>query len=78
ARPRVRVTGFGGAGVPPAPARRRGPPPTPRTRLLAHAVRVASLPCFAAAVALDTLRTAAARRTDGGNAYRMLARKDVP
>ncbi|KOU35269.1 class I SAM-dependent methyltransferase [Streptomyces sp. WM6368] len=69
---------FAAARVSPDPDRPWGPGPTPRTRLLAHAVRVASLPCFAAAVALDTLRTAAARRTDGGNAYRMLARKDVP
>ncbi|MFI8338729.1 class I SAM-dependent methyltransferase [Streptomyces sp. NPDC085639] len=68
---------FAAARVSPDPDRPWGPGPTPRTRLLAHAVRVASLPCFAAAVALDTLRTAAARRTDGGNAYRMLARKDV-
>ncbi|WP_406084297.1 methyltransferase domain-containing protein [Streptomyces virginiae] len=62
----------------PDPDRPWGPGPTPRARLLAHAVRVVALPCFAAAVALDTVRTAAARRTDGGNAYRMLARKDTP
>ncbi|WP_405436924.1 class I SAM-dependent methyltransferase [Streptomyces avidinii] len=62
----------------PDPDRPWGPGPTPRARLLGHAVRVASLPCFAAAAVLDTLRTAVARRTDGGNAYRMLARKDVP
>ncbi|MEU3909633.1 hypothetical protein AB0F20_38580, partial [Streptomyces goshikiensis] len=30
---------------------------------------------FAGAAALDALRTVAARRTDGGNAYRMLARR---
>ncbi|MGW7329742.1 methyltransferase domain-containing protein [Streptomyces sp. NPDC054840] len=62
----------------PDPDRPWGPGPTPRARLLAHAVRVASVPCFAAAAVLDTMRTAAARRTDGGNAYRMLARKDAP
>ncbi|QES59260.1 class I SAM-dependent methyltransferase [Streptomyces venezuelae] len=62
----------------PDPDRPWGPGPTPRARLLAHAVRVAALPCFAAAAALDTVRAAVARRTDGGNAYRMLARKDTP
>ncbi|MFG2989010.1 methyltransferase domain-containing protein [Streptomyces sp. NPDC048257] len=62
----------------PDPDRPWGPGPTPRARLLAHAVRVAALPCFATAAVLDTLRSAAARRTDGGNAYRMLARKDLP
>ncbi|MFJ3518390.1 methyltransferase domain-containing protein [Streptomyces sp. NPDC090131] len=62
----------------PDPERPWGPPATPGARLRAHAVRVAALPCFAAAAVLDTLRTAAARRTDGGNAYRMLARKDIP
>ncbi|MFD4914333.1 methyltransferase domain-containing protein [Streptomyces virginiae] len=60
----------------PDPDRPWGPGPTPRARLLAHVVRVVALPCFAAAVALDTIRSAVARRTDGGNAYRMLARKD--
>ncbi|MFD0121476.1 class I SAM-dependent methyltransferase [Streptomyces virginiae] len=61
----------------PDPDRPWGPGPTPRARLLAHVVRVVALPCFAAAVALDTVRSAVARRTDGGNAYRMLARKDT-
>ncbi|MCX5380508.1 class I SAM-dependent methyltransferase [Streptomyces sp. NBC_00091] len=61
----------------PDPDRPWGPPPTGRARALAGAVRVAAVPCFAAAVVLDALRTAAARRTDGGNAYRMLARKDA-
>ncbi|MCX5275109.1 class I SAM-dependent methyltransferase [Streptomyces virginiae] len=61
----------------PDPDRPWGPGPTPRARLLAHVVRVVALPCFAAAVALDTIRSAVARRTDGGNAYRMLARKDT-
>ncbi|WP_314246653.1 class I SAM-dependent methyltransferase [Streptomyces sp. DSM 40907] len=62
----------------PDPDRPWGPGPTPRARLLAHAVRGVALPCFAAAAVLDALRTVAARRTDGGNAYRMLARKDTP
>ncbi|MEU9715948.1 class I SAM-dependent methyltransferase [Streptomyces sp. NPDC047976] len=62
----------------PDPDRPWGPPPTTGARVLAGAVRVASVPCFAAAAVLDALRTAAARYTDGGNAYRMLARKDVP
>ncbi len=61
----------------PDPDRPWGPPATRRTRALAHAVRLAALPCFAGAAVLDTLRTAAARRTDGGNAYRILARKDA-
>lgn len=54
-----------------------GPPATARARALAHAVRLAALPAFAGAAVLDALRTAAAHRTDGGNAYRMLARKDI-
>ncbi|MER5934875.1 class I SAM-dependent methyltransferase [Streptomyces sp. NPDC002054] len=49
---------------------------TPGRRALRHAVRAASLPCFVAAAGLDTLRSVVARLTDGGNAYRMLARKD--
>ncbi|MCJ1676414.1 class I SAM-dependent methyltransferase [Streptomyces sp. APSN-46.1] len=61
----------------PEPERPWGPPPTPRTRAVAGAVRVAALPFFAAAAALDALRTASARHTDGGNAYRLLARKDT-
>ncbi|MEU9301981.1 class I SAM-dependent methyltransferase [Streptomyces sp. NPDC048269] len=61
----------------PDPDRPWGPPPTPRARARAHAVRAASLPFFAGAVLLDALRTAAARTTDGGNAYRLLARKDA-
>ncbi|MFE9561500.1 methyltransferase domain-containing protein [Streptomyces sp. NPDC006487] len=60
----------------PDPDRPWGPPATTGRRVLTGAVRLASLPCFAAAAVLDGLRTAAARRTDGGNAYRMLARKD--
>ncbi|MEU7062370.1 class I SAM-dependent methyltransferase [Streptomyces sp. NPDC046161] len=62
----------------PDPDRPWGPPSTPRARALATAVRAASLPFFAAAAALDAVRTAAAHRTDGGNAYRLLARKDAP
>ncbi|MER5733596.1 class I SAM-dependent methyltransferase [Streptomyces sp. NPDC002138] len=52
-------------------------PPVARWRRTARrAVRAAALPCFAGAAVLDALRTAAAHRADGGNAYRMLARKD--
>ncbi|MFG2981187.1 methyltransferase domain-containing protein [Streptomyces sp. NPDC048258] len=61
----------------PDPDRPWGPPPTPRARARAHAVRAVSLPFFAGAAVLDALRTAAARTTDGGNAYRLLARKDA-
>ncbi|MCC0093980.1 class I SAM-dependent methyltransferase [Streptomyces flavotricini] len=60
----------------PDPDRPWAPPATRRGRVLAHAVRAAALPCFAGAAALDALRTALARRTDGGNAYRLLARRD--
>ncbi|MFE5538547.1 methyltransferase domain-containing protein [Streptomyces sp. NPDC056519] len=60
----------------PDPDRPWAPPATRRGRALAHAVRAAALPCFAGAAALDALRTAVARRTDGGNAYRLLARLD--
>ncbi|MCX5128441.1 class I SAM-dependent methyltransferase [Streptomyces sp. NBC_00347] len=60
----------------PDPDRPWGPPATAGRHALTGAVRLASLPCFAAATVLDGLRTALARRTDGGNAYRMLARKD--
>ncbi|QES52157.1 class I SAM-dependent methyltransferase [Streptomyces venezuelae] len=49
---------------------------TPGRRALRHAVRVAALPCFVAAAGLDAVRSAVARVTDGGNAYRMLARRD--
>ncbi|WP_404953918.1 methyltransferase domain-containing protein [Streptomyces sp. 147326] len=61
----------------PDPDRPWGPPATAGARALARAVRLAALPAFAGAAVLDALRTAAAHRTDGGNAYRMLARKDV-
>ncbi|MEV7414942.1 class I SAM-dependent methyltransferase [Streptomyces sp. NPDC089919] len=40
-----------------------------------QALRAAALPCFAAAAVLDTVRSAVARRTDSGNAYRLIARK---
>ncbi|MFD9375774.1 methyltransferase domain-containing protein [Streptomyces sp. NPDC059999] len=60
----------------PDPDRPWAPPAGPGRRILARAVRAAALPCLAGAVVLDALRTVAARRTDGGNAYRMLARKD--
>ncbi|MCB5182406.1 class I SAM-dependent methyltransferase [Streptomyces antimicrobicus] len=53
-------------------------PAPPLRRLARRAVRAGALPCFAVAAALDGARTAAARRADGGNAYRMLARKDTP
>ncbi|MCX5193059.1 class I SAM-dependent methyltransferase [Streptomyces sp. NBC_00249] len=53
-------------------------PAPARARAFAAVVRVAALPCFAGAAVLDALRTVAARRTDGGNAYRVLARKDAP
>ncbi|WTS98408.1 class I SAM-dependent methyltransferase [Streptomyces sp. NBC_00096] len=62
----------------PDPDRPWADPATPGGRALAHAVRAAALPCFAAAAVLDGLRTAVVRRTDGGNAYRLLARKDQP
>lgn len=61
----------------PDPDRPWGPPATPRTRALAGLVRLAALPCFAGAAVLDAVRSAAARVADGGNAYRILARKDV-
>ncbi|MFB7170206.1 methyltransferase domain-containing protein [Streptomyces sp. NPDC056254] len=61
----------------PDPDRPWGPPATRRTRAVASAVRLAALPCLAGAAALDAVRTAVARRTDGGNAYRLLARKDA-
>ncbi|MFI8262677.1 methyltransferase domain-containing protein [Streptomyces sp. NPDC085665] len=60
----------------PDPDRPWAPPATRRGRVLAHAVRAAALPCFAGAAALDALRTALVRRTNGGNAYRLLARRD--
>ncbi|MFG2617241.1 methyltransferase domain-containing protein [Streptomyces sp. NPDC048507] len=59
----------------PDPDRPWAAPATAGARVRAGAVRMAALPCFAAAAVLDGLRTAAVRRTDGGNAYRLLARK---
>ncbi|MEV6953812.1 class I SAM-dependent methyltransferase [Streptomyces sp. NPDC051183] len=62
----------------PDPDRPWAPPATARARVLAGAVRAAALPLFAGAAVLDALRTAAAHHADGGNAYRVLARKDTP
>lgn len=45
------------------------------SRAIRRGVRTASLPCFAAAAVLDKVRAAAARVTNGGNAYRLLARR---
>ncbi|MFD8984740.1 methyltransferase domain-containing protein [Streptomyces sp. NPDC059564] len=61
----------------PDPDRPWGPPATARARALVTAVRATALPLFAGAALLDTLRTAVVRHTDGGNAYRLLARKDA-
>ncbi|MFF4233656.1 methyltransferase domain-containing protein [Streptomyces sp. NPDC001820] len=47
-------------------------------RALRTAVQTAALPCYAAAAALDRARAAVARATDGGNAYRLIARKSPP
>jgi SAM-dependent methyltransferase len=47
-------------------------------RAFRTAVQTVALPCYAAAAALDTARAAVARATDGGNAYRLLARKSPP
>ncbi|TQK50413.1 methyltransferase family protein [Streptomyces sp. SLBN-118] len=44
-------------------------------RAFRTAVQTAALPCYAVAAVLDRLRAAAARATDGGNAYRLIARK---
>lgn len=59
----------------PDPNRPWGPGPTAGARARTAAVRAAALPLFAGAAALDALRTTAAHHTDGGNAYRLLARK---
>ncbi|MFJ6793007.1 class I SAM-dependent methyltransferase [Streptomyces sp. NPDC091268] len=61
----------------PDPHRPWGPPATFTGRARAAAVRTGALPLFAAAALLDAARTAAAQRSDGGNAYRLLARKDA-
>lgn len=52
-------------------------PATPARRAARSAVQAMAVPCYAAALALDALRTVAARATDGGNAYRLLARKEL-
>ncbi|MFD5731825.1 methyltransferase domain-containing protein [Streptomyces sioyaensis] len=52
-----------------------GIPDTPGRRAARSAVQAMAVPCYAAAFALDALGTVAARATDGGNAYRLLARK---
>ncbi|WP_407288634.1 methyltransferase domain-containing protein [Streptomyces sp. BP-8] len=52
-------------------------PATPGRRAARSAVQALALPCYGAAAALDALRTAVARATDGGNAYRLLARKEL-
>ncbi|MGP3689522.1 methyltransferase domain-containing protein [Streptomyces sp. IBSNAI002] len=62
----------------PDPDRPWGPPATARARARTALVRAAAVPCFAGAAVLDAVRSAAARVTDGGNAYRVLARKDTP
>ncbi|MFJ9412881.1 class I SAM-dependent methyltransferase [Streptomyces sp. NPDC101227] len=51
-------------------------PDTPARRAARRTVQALAMPCYGAAVALDTVRTAVARATDGGNAYRLLARKE--
>jgi hypothetical protein len=51
---------------------------TPARRALRTVVRTAALPCFAAAAVLDGVRTAVARVTDSGNAYRLVARRTPP
>ncbi|MGX1849398.1 class I SAM-dependent methyltransferase [Streptomyces sp. NPDC055299] len=50
-------------------------PDTPARRAARSTVQAMAVPCYAAAFALDALGTVAARATDGGNAYRLLARK---
>ncbi|GES29178.1 class I SAM-dependent methyltransferase [Streptomyces angustmyceticus] len=52
-------------------------PDTPARRAARSTVQALAVPCFAAAFALDALRTAVARASDGGNAYRLLARKEL-
>ncbi|MFI0710253.1 methyltransferase domain-containing protein [Streptomyces inhibens] len=51
-------------------------PATRARRAARSAVQAMAVPCYGAAFALDTVRTAVARATDGGNAYRLLARKE--
>ncbi|MFE9143440.1 class I SAM-dependent methyltransferase [Streptomyces tubercidicus] len=52
-------------------------PATRARRAARSAVQTLAIPCYAAALALDNVRTALARATDGGNAYRLLARKEL-
>ncbi|MGW7489695.1 methyltransferase domain-containing protein [Streptomyces sp. NPDC054786] len=52
-------------------------PATPARRAARSAVQAMAVPCYGAALALDSLRTVVARATDGGNAYRLLARKEL-
>lgn len=52
-------------------------PSTPARRAARSAVQAMAVPCYAAALGLDSLRTAVARVADGGNAYRLLARKEL-
>ncbi|ORT55770.1 class I SAM-dependent methyltransferase [Streptomyces sp. CB03238] len=61
----------------PNPYRPWGPgDATPARRAARALVQTAALPCYAVAAALDTARTAVARATDGGNAYRLIARRN--
>ncbi|MER5460004.1 class I SAM-dependent methyltransferase [Streptomyces sp. NPDC002668] len=53
-----------------------GPGTATRTRRVVRTVvHTAALPCFAVAAALDRVRAGVARATEGGNAYRLLARR---
>lgn len=52
-------------------------PDTPARRAARSTVQALAVPCFAAAFGLDALRTVVARATDRGNAYRLLARKEL-
>ncbi|MFB6435211.1 class I SAM-dependent methyltransferase [Streptomyces sp. NPDC056411] len=52
-------------------------PATPARRAARAAVHLAAMPCYATALALDGVRNALVRATDGGNAYRLLARKEL-
>ncbi|MEU4492062.1 class I SAM-dependent methyltransferase [Streptomyces sp. NPDC023998] len=44
-------------------------------RAFRAAVQTVALPCYAVAAALDRMRAAVAHATDGGNAYRLIARR---
>ncbi|NUK38634.1 class I SAM-dependent methyltransferase [Streptomyces lunaelactis] len=53
-----------------------GPGTATRTRrAVRRVVHTAALPCYVVAAALDAVRAAVARATEGGNAYRLLARR---